>query len=438
MLLTNFKYFANLNNKNSVQVLFRNLSKSASQQKTSQQKTSQHYIEKEAKYGAHNYKPIPVVISHGKGCNVWDVDGKSYYDCLSGYSALNQGHCHPRLVKVMQDQCQLLTLTSRAFYTNALGEYAEYLTKLFGYQKMMPMNSGVEAVDTAVKLARKWAYEVKGVPPSQAKIVFARDNFHGRSLMACSASTDPDCFENFGPFLPNFLHVEFDSLTELEKALSNPHCAAFVVEPIQGEAGVVMPSEGYLKGVRELCTKNRVLMVADEVQTGLGRTGRMLCCDHYNVRPDIVTLGKALSGGLYPISAVLADDEIMLTIKPGQHGSTYGGNPLSAKIAIEALKIIKEENLCENALKMGNLLINELNKLPKNVVTSVRGKGLLCAIVINESINAWDVCLKLKENGLLAKNTHKQIIRFAPPLVINEKQILEVSQIIGNTIKQFV
>nr|CAD2173058.1 unnamed protein product [Meloidogyne enterolobii] len=398
----------------------------------------QYYIDKEAEYGAHNYRPIPVVISRGKGCYLWDTDGKMYYDCISGQSVLNQGHCHPRLVKVMQDQCQQLTLTSRAFYTNALGEYAEYLTKLFGYQKMMPMNSGVEAVDTAVKLARKWAYEVKGVPPNQAKIIFAKNNFHGRSIFACSVSTDPQVYENFGPFIPNILHVEFNDLNALEKALSDPQCAAFVVEPIQGEAGVVMPSEGYLKGVRELCTKNRVLMVADEVQTGLGRTGRMLCCDHYNVRPDIVTLGKALSGGLYPISAVLADDEIMLTIKPGQHGSTYGGNPLSAKIAIEALKIIKEENLCENALKMGNLLINELNKLPKNVVSSVRGKGLLCAVVINESIDAWKICTRLKEKGVLAKNTHtKQIIRIAPPLIINEEQIKEIAGIIKETIESF-
>uniref|UniRef100_A0A914MN32 Ornithine aminotransferase n=1 Tax=Meloidogyne incognita TaxID=6306 RepID=A0A914MN32_MELIC len=398
----------------------------------------QYYIDKEAEHGAHNYRPIPVVISRGKGCYLWDTDGKMYYDCISGQSVLNQGHCHPRLVKVMQDQCQQLTLTSRALYTTALGEYAEYLTKLFGYQKMMPMNSGVEAVDTAVKLARKWAYEVKGVPPNQAKIVFAKNNFHGRSIFACSVSTDPQVYENFGPFIPNILHVEFNDLNALEKALSDPHCAAFVVEPIQGEAGVVLPSEGYLKGVRELCTKNRVLMVADEVQTGLGRTGRMLCCDHYNVRPDIVTLGKALSGGLYPISAVLADDEIMLTIKPGQHGSTYGGNPLSAKIAIEALKIIKEENLCENALKMGNLLINELNKLPKNVVTSVRGKGLLCAIVINESIDAWKICIRLKEKGVLAKNTHtKQIIRIAPPLIINEEQIKEIAGIIKETIESF-
>ncbi|KAF7640441.1 Ornithine aminotransferase [Meloidogyne graminicola] len=356
--------------------------------------STQYYIDKELLYGAHNYRPLPVVISHGKGCNVWDVEGKVYYDCLSGYSALNQGHCHPRLVKVIQDQSQKLTLTSRAFYTDALGEYAEYLTNLFGYQKMMPMNS---------------------------------------------ASTDPEVYQNFGPFLPNIFHVPFDDLEALELALSDPNCAAFVVEPIQGEAGVVIPSSDYLKGVRELCTKNKVLMIADEVQTGLGRTGKMLCCDHYNVRPDIITLGKALSGGFYPISAVLSDNEIMLTIKPGQHGSTYGGNPLASKIAIEALKIIKEENLCENALNMGNILINELNKLPTNIVNIVRGKGLLCAIVIDKSIDAWNVCLKLKENGVLAKNTHtKQIIRIAPPLIINEKEIKEVARIIKETIETFV
>ncbi|KAF7640440.1 Ornithine aminotransferase [Meloidogyne graminicola] len=419
--------------KKPIKFSFRNLSKNTVRSSIA----AQHYLDKESEYGAHNYKPIPVVISKGKGCKVWDVEGKVYYDCLSGYSALNQGHCHPRLVKVIQDQSQKLTLTSRAFYTDALGEYAEYLTNLFGYQKMMPMNSGVEAVDTAVKLARKWAYEVKGVPQNKAKIIFAKDNFHGRSLFACSASTDPEVYQNFGPFLPNIFHVPFDDLEALELALSDPNCAAFVVEPIQGEAGVVIPSSDYLKGVRELCTKNKVLMIADEVQTGLGRTGKMLCCDHYNVRPDIITLGKALSGGFYPISAVLSDNEIMLTIKPGQHGSTYGGNPLASKIAIEALKIIKEENLCENALNMGNILINELNKLPTNIVNIVRGKGLLCAIVIDKSIDAWNVCLKLKENGVLAKNTHEQIIRFAPPLVINEKQILEITHIIGETLKQF-
>lgn len=399
--------------------------------------TSEQYIEQEYKFGAHNYKPIPVVLSRGKGVKVWDVEGKCYYDFLSAYSAVNQGHCHPRLIEVIKNQSEVLTLTSRAFYNSALGEYEEFITSLFGYDKVLPMNTGVEAAETAVKLARRWAYDVKGVPPNKAKIVFAIDNFWGRSIAAISASTDPDSYGGFGPFVPNFEKIPYDNLIELEKAISDPHVAAFMIEPIQGEAGVVVPSPGYLKGVRDLCTKYNVLLIADEVQTGIARTGKLLCVEHDHVRPDIVCLGKALSGGMYPVSAVLADDEIMLTIKPGQHGSTYGGNPLACKLAIEALKIVLDENLNQNSEKMGNMLMNHLKKLPQDIVTTVRGKGLLCAIVINSKIDAWKVCLKLKENGLLAKNTHGDVIRFAPPLVITEEQVKESVDIIGRTIKSF-
>uniref|UniRef100_A0A915DLP6 Ornithine aminotransferase n=1 Tax=Ditylenchus dipsaci TaxID=166011 RepID=A0A915DLP6_9BILA len=398
----------------------------------------QDYVDRELRHGAHNYKPLPVVIERGQGCRVWDVDGKPYYDFLSAYSAVNQGHCHPRLVEVMRKQSEVLTLTSRAFYNNALGEYEEYITNLFNYDKVLPMNTGVEACDTAVKLARRWAYDVKGIPANQAKIVFAENNFWGRSISAISASTDSDSYGGFGPYVPNFVTIPYNDILALEQALADPHTAAFMVEPIQGEAGVVVPSEGYLKKVRELCTAKNVLFIADEVQTGIGRTGKLMCTEHDHVRPDIVTLGKALSGGVYPISAVLCDDEIMLTIKPGQHGSTYGGNPLACKIAIEALEIVKDEQLCENATKMGKILMQELSKLPKDIVTTVRGKGLLCAIVINSKISAWQVCLKLMENGLLAKNTHGDIIRFAPPLVINEQQIRESAQIISKTIHSFM
>ncbi|KAF1602077.1 UNVERIFIED_CONTAM: putative ornithine aminotransferase, mitochondrial, partial [Eudyptes robustus] len=399
--------------------------------------TAQEYIDREKKYGAHNYKPIPVVISKGKGVHVWDVEGKQYYDFLSAYSAVNQGHCHPRLVDVVKKQAEILTLTSRAFYNDSLGEYEEYITKLLGYDKVLPMNSGVEACDTAVKLARRWAYEVKGVPKDEARIVFAKDNFWGRSIAAVSASNDPDSYNNYGPFVPNFDLVPYNDLQALEKAISNPNVAAFMVEPIQGEAGVVVPDPGYLTKVRELCTKHNVLWIADEVQTGLGRTGKLLCVHHDNVRPDIITLGKALSGGMYPVSAVLCDDEIMLTIRPGQHGSTYGGNPMACKIAIEALKILQEEHLIENSEKMGKLLRDELSHLPKDVVSVVRGKGLLNAVVINKNVDAWQVCLKLKDNGLLAKNTHGDIIRFAPPLCITEDQVIESAKIIRDTIQSF-
>ncbi|TKR65044.1 hypothetical protein L596_025507 [Steinernema carpocapsae] len=399
--------------------------------------TSAEYIAREKKFGAHNYKPIPAVLAKGKGVKVWDVEGKMYYDFLSAYSAVNQGHCHPRLVNVMKTQAETLTLTSRAFYNNVLGEYEEYITKLFGYDKVLPMNSGVEGSETSVKLARRWAYDVKGVEPNKAKVVFAKDNFWGRSIAAISASTDPDSYSGFGPFVPGFETVPYDNLVALEKAISDPNCAAFMVEPIQGEAGVVVPSAGYLKGVQELCKKHNVLFIADEVQTGLGRTGKLLCTHHDDVRPDIVVLGKALSGGMYPVSAVLCDDEIMLNIKPGQHGSTYGGNPLGCKLAMEALQVLIDEKLPENALKMGDLLMSRLRTLPMDVVSTVRGKGLLCAIVINPKVNAWEVCLKLQENGLLAKNTHGDIIRFAPPLTINEKEINDAADIIINTVQSF-
>uniref|UniRef100_A0A914C225 Ornithine aminotransferase n=1 Tax=Acrobeloides nanus TaxID=290746 RepID=A0A914C225_9BILA len=399
--------------------------------------TSEQCMEREYKFGAHNYKPIPVVLAHGKGVKVWDVEGKCYYDFLSAYSAVNQGHCHPRLVEVMKQQSEVLTLTSRAFYNSVLGEYKEYITSLFGYDKVLPMNTGVEACESAVKLARRWAYDVKGVPENQAKVVFAENNFWGRSIAAISASTDPDSYGGFGPYVPNFEKIPYDDLAAVEKAISDPHTAAFMVEPIQGEAGVVVPSPGYLRGVRELCTKYNVLFIADEVQTGIGRTGKLLCVYHENVRPDMICLGKALSGGMYPVSAVLADDEIMLTLKPGQHGSTYGGNSLACKIAMEALQVVLDEKLSENSDNMGKLLMNYLKKLPQDIVTTVRGKGLLCAIVINPKIDAWKVCLKLKENGLLAKNTHGDVIRFAPPLVINEKQVKEAAEIIGETVQSF-
>uniref|UniRef100_A0A0N5BWC9 Ornithine aminotransferase n=1 Tax=Strongyloides papillosus TaxID=174720 RepID=A0A0N5BWC9_STREA len=400
---------------------------------------SNHYFEKEAKYGCHNYKPVPVVIAKGKGVNCWDISGKKYFDFLSGYSAVNQGHCHPRIIKALQDQASVITLTSRAFYNNILSDYAEFITGIFKYDKVLPMNSGVEASESAVKLARRWAYEVKGVPEYEAEVVFAENNFHGRSIFAISASTDPQSYGKYGPFVPGFSKVPFDNIDALEeKFKSNKNIAAFMVEPIQGEAGVVIPqTPDYIRKVRELCTKYNVLFIADEVQTGLGRTGKMLCVDHSNVRPDIVVLGKALSGGTYPISAVLADDPIMLCIKPGTHGSTFGGNPLACKIATESLKVIIEEKLCENSEKMGNILLNRLQKLPKNLVTTVRGKGLLQAIVINKEIKAWDVCLRLRDNGILAKDTHGDTIRFAPPLVIKENEINEAADIIEETIKSF-
>lgn len=398
---------------------------------------SQQVFDREAKYGAHNYHPLPVALSRGKGVHVWDVEGKRYYDFLSAYSAINQGHCHPKILETLREQSEILTLTSRAFYSSALGEFEEYITKMFGYDKVLPMNTGVEACETACKLARKWAYTVKGVKEYEAKIVFADGNFWGRTLAAISASTDPSSYGGFGPFMPGFETIPYNDLNALEERLANDkNICAFMVEPIQGEAGVLVPDEGYLAKIRELCSKYNVLWIADEVQTGLGRTGRMLAVDYENVKPDIVCLGKALSGGVYPVSAVLTNDEVMLAIKPGEHGSTYGGNPLAVKVATTALEVLKNEKLVENSEKMGIILRKELNKLPKDKVKIVRGKGLFNAIVINDKYDAWDVCLKFRDNGLLAKPTHGDKIRFAPPLIINEQQILECSHIIEKSIRE--
>jgi ornithine--oxo-acid transaminase len=402
---------------------------------------SQVLMELEDQYGAHNYHPIPVVIERGEGVFVWDIEGKKYYDFLAAYSAVNQGHCHPRLIKALTDQAHKLTLTSRAFYNSVLGEYEKYITTFFGYDKVLPMNTGVEAGETALKLARRWAYDVKGVPENKAKMVFAKGNFWGRTLAAISSSNDPSSFKGFGPFLPGYELVDYNDLTALEKALQDPHTAGFMVEPIQGEAGVVVPDNGYLKGVRDLCTKYKVLFIADEVQTGLARTGKMLACDHEEVKPDILVLGKALSGGLLPVSAVLANNEIMLTIKPGEHGSTYGGNPLACAVAMEALKILKEEKLAENSERLGIIFRAEMNKLrtETDLITLVRGKGLFNAIIIKEKNGktAWDVCVKFAEEGLLAKPTHGDIIRFAPPLVITEAQLTDCIAIIRKVILNF-
>lgn len=400
---------------------------------------SEELMSLEDKYGAHNYHPLPVVLERGEGVFVWDVEGKRYYDFLSAYSAVNQGHCHPKIIKALTDQASKLTLTSRAFYNDSLGEYEKFITNFFGYDKVLPMNTGVEAVETAVKLARRWGYAVKGIPDNQAKIVFVEGNFHGRTISSISASTDPSSYGGFGPLVPGYVIVPYNNLQALENAFADKNVAGFVFEPIQGEAGVVVPDEGYLKGIRSLCDKYNVLMVADEVQSGLGRTGKMLACDHESVRPDIVILGKALSGGVLPVSAVLADDEIMLTIKPGEHGSTYGGNPLACKVAIEALNVLKEEKLSENSLRLGELLRAELRKISSDRISLIRGKGLFTAMVIKEKdgISAWEVCMKLKENGLLAKPTHGDIIRFAPPLVMNEGQIMECVDIIKRTVLSF-
>ncbi len=398
---------------------------------------TQQYIDLEEKYGAHNYHPLPVVLEKGEGVFVWDVDGKRYYDFLSGYSAVNQGHCHPKIVAALIAQAQQLTLTSRAFHSNLLGAFEKYITAYFGYDKVLPMNTGVEGGETAVKLARRWGYTVKGIEENKAKIIFAQGNFWGRTLAAISSSTDPSSYANFGPFMPGFEIVEYNNLAALEKAFQDTNVAAFMFEPIQGEAGVLVPDEGYLTGIRNLCTEYNVLMIADEIQTGLARTGKMLCCDHENVRPDILVLGKALSGGILPVSAVLADDAIMLTIKPGEHGSTYGGNPLACAVAMKALEVLKEENMAANAQAMGELLRSELIKLNSPFISSVRGKGLLNAIVIQHSNPeaAWEFCLALKENGLLAKPTHGDKIRFAPPLLINKEQVLECVGIIEKSLK---
>uniref|UniRef100_A0A1Q3F622 ornithine aminotransferase n=1 Tax=Culex tarsalis TaxID=7177 RepID=A0A1Q3F622_CULTA len=398
---------------------------------------SQAVFDREDKFGAHNYHPLPVALARAKGVHVWDVEGKRYYDFLSAYSAVNQGHCHPKIIKAMTEQVEVLALTSRAFYSNVLGEYEEYITKLFGYDKVLPMNTGVEGGETACKLARKWAYKVKKVPENKAKIIFAEGNFWGRTLAAVSSSNDPSSFEGFGPFMPGFELVPYNDTAALEKALQDPNVCAFMVEPIQGEAGVVVPDEGYLKKVRELCTKYNVLFIADEVQTGLARTGRMLAVDYEDVKPDILILGKALSGGIYPVSAVLANDPVMLCIKPGEHGSTYGGNPLGCKVAMAALQVLIDEKLAENADRMGRKLRESLSELPKDVVSVVRGKGLLNAIVINSKFDAWEVCLRLKDNGLIAKPTHGDIIRFAPPLTITEEQMDDCLRIIKDTVMSF-
>jgi ornithine--oxo-acid transaminase len=395
------------------------------------------YLELEEKYGAHNYHPLPVVLEKGEGVCLWDVDGKRYYDFLSGYSAVNQGHCHPKIIDSLIEQSKKLTLTSRAFHNNLLGEYTRFITAYFGYDKVLPMNTGVEGGETAIKLARRWAYSKKGVAENQAKIVFAEGNFWGRTLAAISSSTDPSSYKGFGPFMPGFELVPYNNLAVLEKALQDKNVAAFMVEPIQGEAGVVIPDEGYLKTVRDLCTQYNVLFIADEIQTGLCRTGKMLACDHENVRPDILILGKALSGGVLPISAVLADDDVMMNIKPGEHGSTYGGNPLACAVAITALTVLKEEKMAENAEAMGILLRDELHKLQSPFITTIRGKGLLNAIVIKHANPdaSWDLCLALKENGLLAKPTHGDKIRFAPPLLINKEQVMECVGIIDKSLQ---
>ena len=398
-----------------------------------------YFIELEERYGAHNYHPLPVVLSRGEGVFVWDTEGKQYFDFLSSYSAVNQGHCHPRIVASLVEQAGKLALTSRAFYNDKLGEYEKYVTKLFGYDKLLPMNSGAEAVETAIKLCRKWAYKNKDIARNQAKIIFFVFFFHGRTISIISASTDPTASTNYGPFTPGYVIIPYNNLAALEDALSDPNVAGFIVEPIQGEAGVVVPDDGYLSKAAELCKQNNVLFIADEIQTGLARTGKMLACEYENVKPDILILGKALSGGMLPVSAVLANDDIMLTIQPGEHGSTYGGNPLACVVAQTSLQVILDEKLAENATNLGKILRDELNKFKHEMLTTVRGKGLMNAIVIkpNKGKNAWDVCLKLAANGILAKPTHGDIIRFTPPLVMTEEQLFECIAIIKKTISEF-
>ena len=404
---------------------------------TSHSDLSLQYLELEEKYGAHNYHPIPVVLSRGAGVHVWDVDGRRYYDCLSGYSAVNQGHCHPRIVSALMEQAGRLTLTSRAFHSDLLGEYARYITDYFGYDKVLPMNTGVEAVETALKLCRRWGYQVKGIPDGKAKIIVCGGNFHGRTITVISFSTDPDSKSQFGPYTPGFVVIPYNDTAALAQALTDPHVAGFLVEPIQGEAGVVVPDAGYLREAKDLCEEANVLFLGDEIQTGLGRTGEMLACDHESVRPDILILGKALSGGMLPVSAVLADDPIMLTIRPGEHGSTYGGNPLACKVAIAALDVLKAERLPQNAATLGELFRREMRNLQSPHIAEVRGKGLLNAIVINHARAdaAWELCLSLKDHGLLAKPTHGDKIRLAPPLVITREQLLECVDIVRESLK---
>ena len=401
--------------------------------------TSQELIALEDKYGAHNYHPLPVVLSRGEGVYVWDIDGKKYFDFLSAYSAVNQGHCHPKIVHALQEQSKNLTLTSRAFHNDVLGQYEKYVTSLFGYDKVLPMNTGVEGGETANKLARKWGYQKKGIEENKAKIIFAKGNFWGRTLAAISSSDDPTSYKGFGPYMPGYDLIPYNNLDALKEELKDPNVCAFMVEPIQGEAGVVVPDEGYLAGVRSLCDKYNVLFIADEVQTGIARTGKMLATDYENARPDILILGKALSGGVFPVSAVLADDDVMLCIQPGEHGSTFGGNPLACKVAQAALEVILDEKLAENAFRLGEIFRREMRAIDSDMVTLVRGKGLLNAIVIKpkNGKEAWDVCLRLRDNGLLAKPTHGDIIRFAPPLVITEAQLMECIEIIKKTILSF-
>ena len=397
---------------------------------------SLYYLELEEKYGAHNYHPLPVVLDRGAGIHVWDVDGRRYIDCLSGYSAVNQGHCHPKIIRALVEQAEKLTLTSRAFHSDLLGEYARYITGVFGYDKVLPMNTGVEAVETAIKLCRRWGYQVKGIPENMAKIIVCADNFHGRTSTVISFSTDPDSNKQFGPYMPGFVIIPYNDTQALEQALQDPHIAGFLVEPIQGEAGVVVPDEGYLHKAGVLCKQAGVLLIGDEIQTGLGRTGRMLACDHEQVRPDILILGKALSGGVLPVSAVLADDDIMLTIRPGEHGSTYGGNPLACRVAIAALTVLREEKMTENAQAQGELFREELKRLDSPFIDLVRGKGLLNAIVIRHPHPgaAWELCLALKDNGLLAKPTHGDKIRLAPPLVITRQEVMECVAIVAESL----
>jgi len=401
--------------------------------------TQQEYIAREDKFGAHNYHPMPVVLDKGLGVHVWDTDGKKYFDFLSAYSAVNQGHCHPKIIAALTEQAQKLTLTSRAFYNSSLGEYEQFITEFFGYDKVLPMNSGAEADETALKLCRKWAYKVKGIAQDQAKIIVAEDNFHGRTISIISMSTDPDSYGDYGPFTPGFVKIPYNNIEALENELKDPNVAGFLVEPIQGEAGVFVPDEGYLKKAYDLCKANNVLFIADEVQTGIARTGKLLAVDWEDVKPDILILGKALSGGVLPVSAVLANNEIMLTIKPGEHGSTFGGNPLAAKVAIAALTVIKEEKLADNALKLGEIFRTEMRAIKSDMIELVRGKGLLNAVIIRpkNGKEAWDVCVEMSKHGVLAKPTHGHIIRFAPPLVINEEQLMEAIGRIKEAFKAF-
>ena len=393
------------------------------------------YMDREARYGAHNYHPLPVVLERGEGIFVWDTDGKRYFDFLSAYSAVNQGHCHPKIVKAMTDQAHKLALTSRAFYNDVLGEWEEFVTHYFGYDKVLPMNTGAEADETALKLCRKWAYMKKGIPDGEAKIIVCDGNFHGRTITIVSLSNDPESYGGYGPFTPGFIRIPYNDIPALEKALEDPHVAGFLVEPIQGEAGVYVPDEGYLRKAFELCKAHKVLFMADEVQTGIARTGKLLACDHEGVRPDVLILGKALGGGMMPVSCVLADDEIMLCIRPGEHGSTFGGNPIAAKVSIAALEVVRDEKLAENAENLGKIFREKIRQIPSDRIDLVRGKGLLNAVVIKpkNGKTAWDVCLKMRDKGLLAKPTHQHIIRFAPPLVINKVELMQAIGLIENT-----